>query len=326
MRLTRSLAALAVVVASITTATIATAPAAQADPRRPSPLPVLTVTTDNPNPVANQPVTLTATATSGPYFIRWRRYGTGGPLIKECAHSQPCSITVTSARAGTRHYVAELWRMGRVLAPDVRLSATARTVFWRAAPRLRLQVLSVHCGNPEDIHGRDELYFVGAVGDRQGVTPAITKPLSIGGGQHRDLVDGRALLYDGRPVYGQDLHISVEAFDEDFAKTWQKYDEFVREAGVLAGRLTENLGPAAAAGAAVQITTALVAGISSGDKDDRLGRATFTVPVEGPAQQTATWRFKRTGGLLGYSTWNYTVTLLLTRESTPAPAPIRLPG
>lgn len=182
---------------------------------------------------------------------------------------------------------------------------------------VRIEIKSIYCDNTEDVTGADELYFIGAGvsrSDKQ-ITAVLTKPIDINDGETKEILPDQRIVFDGTVECADTIVIGLKAYDEDAAKDWDG----------KRGELLSNISSAVATGLATTGPQGVVAGavvkgavegfkfLVSLDKDDELGSWEVTIPVVTlplPRSERP-WNFVR-NRKIGWSTWNYTVTFLIS--------------
>ncbi|WP_298989767.1 hypothetical protein [uncultured Pseudokineococcus sp.] len=183
--------------------------------------------------------------------------------------------------------------------------------------RVRVQLLDVLCHDTEDVTGSDTFYLVSAVTAGSDVKAAVTRRQDLGDGQRGTFSADERVLYDGPIEPDTPLIVALGAFDEDAAKSYERYEEVVQavKRGVaVALSATGNAGAAVAASALVDVVGALV----ELDEDDELGTRGFEVHADDlvPGTTTHVWTIKGRwgGGLFGWSTWHYTLRYSVTAD------------
>lgn len=187
--------------------------------------------------------------------------------------------------------------------------------------RVRIELLDVLCRDPEDVMaGGDELYLVGGVSDGVQSRPVLTSPMTIGSNQRRQFRSDQSVLFDADVPSGRQVHIGLHAFDEDFAKDWGKYSEYVKKlADSIAGQLDQvprdprtpsgEPDPAQVAASLLRAGVFLVDFFAARDQDDHLGSLAVDVPMGAYRINGPEWIVKGQwfGGLFGWSNWDYAV-------------------
>jgi hypothetical protein len=202
----------------------------------------------------------------------------------------------------------------------VPLGIVAGTALSASAKQVRIELLSVKCGNTEDVTGADELYVTGAlsdgtIGNTKGV---LTSPMSINDGQTKSYPLAQQVIFNGNVLPGDTVRGGMKAFDEDFAKDWSKYGPTVIKITdtVVAGLTASGNPKAVTAAAILNYGMKGFSFFASLDKDDELGKIELNVPALGPDVEERTWKFSRSSSFWnpGWSTWDYTVRYRITRS------------
>lgn len=187
----------------------------------------------------------------------------------------------------------------------------------KAIKQVTIQLLDVHCRDTEDVTGADDFYLVGSVIDSKSNSgkPILVPPVSVNDGQTKSLQRQRgSQLFNGFVDEDTVILLEMEAFDEDYAKDWDQYDEFVKAvakaivAGLSATKHPVAIGIGVGLGLAVKGFDA----IAKRDKDDSLGSLGSRIRVKDlrPGNTVHTWKIK--GGSSWWSNWEYVVRYQIT--------------
>ncbi|NEQ27353.1 MAG: hypothetical protein F6K28_51790, partial [Microcoleus sp. SIO2G3] len=118
--------------------------------------------------------------------------------------------------------------------------------------------------------------------------------------------------------------------DEDAQKDWNKYGDWIIEIADAIASEVEQLpqefpqqfphsqsgkDPTKIAAAILRGTVRAIGFFASMDKDDSLGTMSTVIPVGTPGSEIREWRCsgRRFGGVLGWSTWDYTIRYRVTQ-------------
>lgn len=182
-----------------------------------------------------------------------------------------------------------------------------------------IQLLDVHCRNTEDVTGADEFYLVGSVIDSKsnGGKPILTPPVSVNDGQIKSLRGKGSFVFDGAVDENTIILLEMAAFDEDYAKDWDKYDEYVlKVGGAISSGLASTSNPIGV-GIGVGLGLALKGfdAIAKADNDDELGSMSDRIRVRDlrPGSTVRTWKFK--GGSSWWSNWEHIIRYQITAET-----------
>ena len=187
----------------------------------------------------------------------------------------------------------------------------------RKQRKVRIELLDVHCADTEDVTGKDEFYLVGSVVDTKGsnAVPILIPPVSINDGQTRSLRGRGSVIFEGVVDQETTLSLTMSAFDEDYAKDWSKYDEYVLKMGAALSAGLKVAGAPALVGLGLGIALKAFDAIAKRDKDDKLGTASDEIQVKNlsPGNVVRTRKFK--GGSGWWSSWEHTVRYQISYES-----------
>lgn len=194
---------------------------------------------------------------------------------------------------------------------------------------VRVELINVTSNNPEGTEdsgwfgSSDEFYLSGVVAAGDISRPVITNPLDIDDGQTREFPAAEAVLFEGLVREDVPLHIGLKAYDQDSGKTWDQLSGAIDAAQGRLNAWIDGRNPlgsiAPPTDPAPSTPTPLwqkianyvidaIQMIGSLDDDDLLGTLSLDIPVANlAASQNKTWDFKKSGTILGYSDWSYTV-------------------
>ena len=81
--------------------------------------------------------------------------------------------------------------------------------------------------------GADEFYLIGSVIDSKSNSgkPILTSPVSVNDGETKSLKGQGSFVFDGSVDENTIILLEMAAYDEDYAKDWDKYDEYVLKIG-----------------------------------------------------------------------------------------------
>ncbi len=218
------------------------------------------------------------------------------------------------------YYVKDHKKMKRYLklflGTVIPLGIFTGTAFSASARQVRVELVDVRCGNTEDVTGADEFYIRGALSDGTNTKAALTSPISINDRQTKSFSAAQKVIFDGNVPQGVTIRGGLQAFDEDFGKDWSKYGPTVNNIvkTVVAGLNASGNPKAVTAATILDYGTKGFGFLASLDKDDKLGKLELNISPIGPDVEIKTWRFRKTGSFLGYSTWDYTVQYRITRS------------
>ena len=123
------------------------------------------------------------------------------------------------------------------------------------------------------------------------------------------------MVFDGTVECADTIVIGLKAYDEDAAKDWDgKRGELLSNISSSVATGLATTGPhGVVAGAVVKGAVEAFKFLVSFDKDDELGSWEATIPVVTlpMPRSNLTWNFYR-HRRIGYSTWDYTVTFLIS--------------
>jgi hypothetical protein len=180
--------------------------------------------------------------------------------------------------------------------------------------RIRVELVNVKCGDTEDVTGADHFYVVSALsgGTKETSNSFITKHFRINDGQTKTFSKADRVLFDAKvPANGMVVG-GMKAFDEDYAKDWEKQKENAKTAtNALAAAAATWGGQGKTAGTVIKVAFEVYDEVSSLDKDDCLGTTQLKVPADGAKEEVRRWRMVEGG--LGFSTWKYSVTYKIVR-------------
>ncbi len=193
---------------------------------------------------------------------------------------------------------------------------------------VQIKVSHIHCGNTEDHTGADELYITSVLSDG---TPAQTQasiigPMSINDDQHRypNQIVFNATVEDTAVIRG-----GFVAFDEDTSKDWSEKPKWVEQLkdGVVSKLKSSPNSYAVAAGTILEWGYKILDKLMSSDQDDKLGEHLVSISATGPDHETLPrWHFWEDGDVIGYSSWNYSVHIEVTRIREPLYSAVWRPG
>jgi hypothetical protein len=186
-------------------------------------------------------------------------------------------------------------------------------------PYIRVELDRVHCGNTEDGSGADHLYIVGALSDGADSKGVLTSPMRINDDQTKWFDASQRVIFDSYVEPNGSIRGGVKAYDEDFGKDWAKYGATITKiSDAVAAGLKATKDPyAVGAGEILSWAGKAANFLAPLDEDDFLGEKLLDIPAQGANVEEQHWEFfKKGSGWFdpGYSTWNYTVTLRITRE------------
>lgn len=185
--------------------------------------------------------------------------------------------------------------------------------------RVVIQLLDVHCRDTEDVTGADEFYLLGSAIDSKSNSgkPILTPPVSVNDGQTRSLTGQGSFVFDGAVDEGTIILLEMAAFDEDYAKDWDKYDEYVLQVGSAISAGLSKIPNPVTVGIGTGLGLALKGfdAIAKSDKDDELGNMSDRIRVKDlrPGSTLRSWRFK--GGSGWWSSWEHIIRYQITAET-----------
>jgi hypothetical protein len=190
------------------------------------------------------------------------------------------------------------------------------------ATQVQVKITKVYCGDTEDaspLGSEDEFYMTSALSDG---TPDHTQAAVIG--RFNDDIDNNETRHPNQFIFQASVPTDavirggIKAFDEDARKAWDKKPEWIAKLqdGVVAGLTSSGNPKAATAGQIIKWGYNAVAFLAKLDQDDKLGTIELNIPARGPEYETKVWRFRR-DDWTGYSSWDYTVDIDITRAPTP---------
>ncbi|MGB3767806.1 MAG: hypothetical protein WA947_14715 [Phormidesmis sp.] len=184
--------------------------------------------------------------------------------------------------------------------------------------RVFIKLLDVHCRDTEDVTGADEFYLIGSVSDSksQQPKPILTPPVSVNDGQTKSLNGRGSLLFDAAVDSDTVINLEVGALDEDYAKDWDRYDEYVLKVGAALSAAAAATKHPVGIGIGLGLGIALKGfdAIAKSDKDDELGSMSDRIHVKylKPGTVVRSWTFK--GGSSAWSNWEHVVRYQITAE------------
>ncbi|MDJ1171099.1 hypothetical protein PMG71_16845 [Roseofilum sp. BLCC_M154] len=179
---------------------------------------------------------------------------------------------------------------------------------------VRVELLDVYCADTEDVTGADDFYLVGALVGGGATKGILTRPVKINDNQQKSFYPEDSLLFEGVLYPGESIQGGLKAYDEDAGKDWSRHGETVQEiTGYVSDALSLFGSTGAIAGKILSVATTGVGILATMDKDDLLGSAELEIPAIGPSYEILEWKMLETG-TIGYSTWDYTVRLQISRR------------
>ena len=185
--------------------------------------------------------------------------------------------------------------------------------------RVVIQLLDVHCRDTEDVTGADEFYLIGSVIDSKSNSgkPILTSPVSVNDGETKSLKGQGSFVFDGSVDENTIILLEMAAYDEDYAKDWDKYDEYVLKiGGAISSGLAATANPISSGiGAGLGFALKGFDAIAKTDKDDELGSMSDRIRVKDlrPGSTIRTWKFK--GGSSWWSSWEHIIRYQVTAET-----------
>lgn len=194
-----------------------------------------------------------------------------------------------------------------------RLQATDQ----RVPKHIKIDLLTVHCHDTEDMTGADEFYVVGGVRVGKESSSLITKPMPINDGQVRSFLPDERELYNGSVKADDMLSVGLVAFDSDAVSAWAQNAANIQEAIDDLADSIGKLGEQVEVGAEIAKASVKVIGeLVNLDVDDELDREAVDLRVRdipiGTSSHNWTFSGELLGGIFGWSTWHYNVVIRVT--------------